>query len=481
MPATSIIYAGSNIVFSEDLEEFFCVKANSDFLARTFQILFEMPSDLWTDLNANDTNYYTFVKSCIFIKQHQLDLRSGFDIIFNSKGRPFGKMRKITIEGEQLKALKNYFEQKVVRMCNIHNFTTLDNIIQSENTDMATKKANTPVATIQILKPETVNASFAKAREEMDSIISEFAEIIDITTPDQAKKASGLVKSTKTILKQIEEVRVAQKAPYKNAGDLIDDAAKMLTEQAKPQVDRVTKLVMGWDAEIARQKKESDDAAEKLRQKATADAEVKASELNQAKENLVKFENDCAKAIIGETDQKNLVMFWVNTLKPFEPSQAPESLVPDAEAAKARLVELGTAKDKLLTSYGQEDQVAISDAQGAWEQQQAKYAHLATQAVTAIENKVSEQSQGIALDAEVQKSQITSTQLSNVPEKNLGTRRVWKYRVLNITMVPPSHRMTIANDEVIRATMAEHKAEIEAGLQGLPGIEFYYEDIASGR
>lgn len=427
----------------------------------------KLPFNTWTPLNPSDPNYLLFVKSLVFIRQMRADHAHNFELEFNSEGRPFQKIKKI-------------FFQKIVTRTN--NNTILAALsLKPENSNMA-KKVTTPA--VQILLPETVNASYLAAKNEMSERIAEAAEIVEVNTPALAKKAASIVKVLKTIKTSVENVRKAQKAPYKDACDLIDGAAKNLTEEADPQIKRLSEAVIAFDAAEAKKKALADEEAAKLRQienQKVIDAQFV---LDQARKSIVDFEDFAAGVIVNETDRNALLTFWKATLKPFDPMTYAEVLQPDATAMKERLVELGKAKDAMLLAAiglsGVVDPDVLAKATEGWESEKAKYAHLASVAVAKIDEKVNENLEHVALNAETAKSQITATQIANVPEKNLATRSTWDYEVTDITLVPPQFTMTVINDVAVKETMKLFKEQIANGAS-YPGLRFFEKVTPSGR
>jgi hypothetical protein len=243
---------------------------------------------------------------------------------------------------------------------------------------------------------------------------------------------------------------------------------------------------VAWEVSQAEIKRKADEKAAKDREAEQTKATYAKEALAMVKQGILDFEMNGARRIIDARDRPALINFWKDTLKPFEPSTVPEELRPEAEAMKNRLVELGKFKDALFEAETKHAVGTISadhlnNARGGWAQQRAKYSSLASTAAAVINEKVAEVNSNIDFQTEVKKSEITTAQLANVPEKNISTRKTWKYRVTDITMVPAALTMTVINDDAVNALMTQYKDKIEAGEQGIAGIEFYAETTAINR
>ena len=123
----------------------------------------------------------------------------------------------------------------------------------------------------------------------------------EISSADQAKKATDFVTGARVTWKQIEDARKAAKAPHDEAAKAVQDAFSPLLKNIKDMVEGIAKMQAAWidkdNARIAKEKREAAERARKEREEAEKRlAEAEKSNDIAAKNEAEKSINDAKKA-----------------------------------------------------------------------------------------------------------------------------------------------------------------------------------------
>ena len=142
------------------------------------------------------------------------------------------------------------------------------------------------------------------ARKERDGLLAMAARVTNVTSLAEANSAATALQSLKGFTRQIEEARVAVKAPVIELGKKIDGLAKELTLELESEAVRIGRTVGTWQAEERRKEEEAQRKAREEEARIWREAQEK-ERLEQ--ERLRKEEADRAakaRALQAELDAK---------------------------------------------------------------------------------------------------------------------------------------------------------------------------------
>ncbi len=137
---------------------------------------------------------------------------------------------------------------------------------------------------MELMKLEKVEAVqvgpvLASAVQKRDTLIANSSAVTIVSNDDQQEAAVDHMRRIKAMLNNTEDARKTVKAPVLNLGKRIDDIAKTFCERLTGELDRLTKLVGGYQekqrkliaqqeaaraAEVARLAHEEDEARKRL-------------------------------------------------------------------------------------------------------------------------------------------------------------------------------------------------------------------------
>lgn len=459
---TVITYNEKQIDFG-DLFDFFDNEFNWTYLGDTLAFCCDkLEPETITPLNPSDSNYLLFVKSLVFIHQHEYDLMWGFNLEFNSYGRPFQFMRKQMLTNDQ----KINFKKRLVHSNNNCTFVPLSD--KSENNDMAKKKTETAIA---LIESTAATKLFESTSAKLSLVLAKCAEAA-ITSPEQAEAVTANAKELKAVIDDGDALRKEYKDPYYKAGVTIDAAFKAVIGDAPAVLDKQKQLLGAWNQVLAAEKAKRDAEANVLRQAEEAKKQLAQTEIGQIGVFLIELEKNSIEAITAITDRKQLRGIWDSNIAPYlDKYEQFKALAEHAKGVITRIAAFGHAKDAVLSAPN-----PVKDQTFTIEKSKAIVA--AKNAEAEIVTAITQAQHQVAVVAEVAKSDITQAQIADKVETVVETRRSpIKYEVIDITLCPADFTMTVINEDYMKKVISEHAAAIDANPLIVPGIRFYRDAI----
>ena len=122
-----------------------------------------------------------------------------------------------------------------------------------------------------------VEAFEAKVREHADAA-GAWLDEGDLTSEEEAERLADLLSGARTLLKQIEDRRKAEKQPHLDASRAVDSAFKRLTDPLSRTMEKVKPLLTAW----ATKKREAEEARRRAEIEAARKAEEEAQKAREA-------------------------------------------------------------------------------------------------------------------------------------------------------------------------------------------------------
>lgn len=210
---------------------------------------------------------------------------------------------------------------------------------------------------------KTISAT-AAAIAKRDDLLARSHRGTSVTSAESAQRAASLLKELADFNRTIEATRKAAKAPFLDAGSMIDEVAKSLTSSTQEEYNRIGKLIGAFNAEqerlaeVARRKawQEQEDiriakekADREAAEKAAAEERARLKKLadEQAeRDRLARIEFEKKQEAIARTRSEAGRAAREAELKAAQEKAAADKLAADAKAEAERLATEQRLKDE---------------------------------------------------------------------------------------------------------------------------------------